>query len=153
MFYNALLYPLLLQVALSFCVLFVLFSRRVREFKRLRIHPDTVPTRTRLSEALQDSAAASDNFQNQFELPVLFFVAVLLAITLLLRDPLLATLAWTFVALPNVSSLPLLSFGTNQTQPSIEPTIKSMTPSRSQSRSTASHFGVRGSSPMWIVTS
>jgi hypothetical protein len=99
MFYNALLYPLLLQVALSFCVLFVLFSRRVREFKRLRIHPDTVPTRTRLSEALQDSAAASDNFQNQFELPVLFFVAVLLAITLLLRDPLLATLAWTFVAL------------------------------------------------------
>lgn len=99
MFYNALLYPLLLQVALSFCVLFVLFARRVREFKNRRIHPDTVPTRTRLGEALQDSAAASDNFQNQFELPVLFFVAVLLAITLLLRDPLLAALAWTFVAL------------------------------------------------------
>ena len=99
MFYNALLYPLLLQVALSFCVLFVLFARRVSEFKRLRIHPDTVPTRTQLHEALQSSAPASDNFQNQFELPVLFFVAVLLAITLLLRDPLLATLAWTFVAL------------------------------------------------------
>ena len=99
MFYNALLYPLLLQVALSFAVLFVLFSRRVREFKRLRIHPDTVPTRTQAREVLQSSAPASDNFQNQFELPVLFFVAVLLAITRLLRDPLLATLAWTFVAL------------------------------------------------------
>ena len=99
MFYNALLYPLLLQVALSFCVLFVLFARRVREFKRRQIHPETVPTRSQMSDALEDSAAASDNFQNQFELPVLFFVAVLLAITLLLRDPLLATLAWTFVTL------------------------------------------------------
>ncbi len=99
MFYNALLYPLLLQVALSFCVLFILFARRVREFKRLRIHPDTVPTRTQSREVLQQSAPASDNFQNQFELPVLFFVAILLALTLLLRDPLFATLAWMFVAL------------------------------------------------------
>ncbi|MEM1412559.1 MAG: MAPEG family protein [Pseudomonadota bacterium] len=99
MFYKALLYPLLLQVALSFLVLSVLFIRRVREFSKRRIHPDSVPTRGRMQDALTDAAASSDSFQNQFELPVLFYVAVLLAITLLLTDPLLATLAWMFVLL------------------------------------------------------
>lgn len=99
MFYEPLLYPLLFQVGLSFTVLAVLFVRRVREFGERRIHPDSVPTRNQLQEALTNSAATSDNLQNQFELPVLFYVAILLAITLLLRDPLLATLAWTFVVL------------------------------------------------------
>lgn len=99
MFYKALLYPMLIQVALSFTVLAVLFVRRVREFGERKIHPDAVPTRGQLGEALTNSATASDNFQNQFELPVLFFLAILLALTLLLRDPLLATLAWTFVTL------------------------------------------------------
>ena len=99
MFYKALLYPLLIQVALSFTVLTVLFVRRVKEFGRRRIHPETVPTRGQVQESLVDSATASDSFQNQFELPVLFFMAVLLALTLLIQDPLLATLAWTFVTL------------------------------------------------------
>lgn len=99
MFYKALLYPLLIQVALTFLVMARLFAQRVVEFRKRRIHPDSVPTRTQMREALTDSAAASDNFQNQFELPVLFYVAVLLALTLLLQDPLLAALAWTFVTL------------------------------------------------------
>jgi len=99
MFYKALLYPVLIQVALTFAVLGRLFYLRVLEFRKRGIHPESVPTRTQMREALTDSAAASDNFQNQFELPVLFYLAVVLAITLLLRDPLLATLAWTFVGL------------------------------------------------------
>ena len=99
MFYKALLYPLLIQVALSFIVLGVLFIRRVREFGARRIHPDTVPTREQMGEALTRSASASDNFQNQFELPILFFLAIILALTLLIRDPLMATLAWTYVIL------------------------------------------------------
>lgn len=97
MFYTALLYPLMLQAALTFGVTVVLFLRRVREFGKRRIHPQAVPTRTRMQETLSDSASASDNLQNQFELPVLFYVAVLLAITLLLRDPVLAAFAWIFV--------------------------------------------------------
>ncbi len=99
MFYKPLLYPLLIQVGLTFFVLFTLFFRRVTEFNRRRIHPNTVPTRSQLTEALTDSAAASDNFRNQFEMPVLFYLAVVLALTLLLQDPLLASLAWTFVLL------------------------------------------------------
>ncbi len=98
MFYKPLLYPLLIQVALTFLVLFRLFLLRVKEFRARRIHPESVPTRTRMQESLTDSAAASDNLQNQFETPVLFYVAVIIALTLLLQDPLLAALAWTWVS-------------------------------------------------------
>ena len=48
---------------------------------------------------LVDSAKSSDNFQNQFEMPVLFYTAIILAITLLLQDVLLSALAWTYVSL------------------------------------------------------
>lgn len=98
MFYKPLLIPLLIQVALTFAVLFTMFARRVSEFKRKRVHPQKTATRTDQRAVLTDSATAADNFQNLFELPVLFYTAILLALNLLLQDPLLVALAWTYVA-------------------------------------------------------
>ncbi len=99
MFYKALLYPLLIQVALTFAVMFHMYVRRVAEFRNRRIHPQAAATRAQARDALTDSAPAADNFQNQFEMPVLFYAAIILAITLLLQDVLLAALAWTYVGL------------------------------------------------------
>ena len=112
MFYKPLLYPLLIQVALTFAVLAVMFVKRLAEFSKKRIDPQTTPTRSHVRAQLTDSASAADNFQNQFELPILFFVAVLLAITLLLRDPLLAALAWAFVTMRVLHALVHVTYNT-----------------------------------------
>lgn len=110
MYYMPLLYPLLIQVALTFAVLSIMFVKRLAEFGKKRIDPQSAPTRAHVREQLTDSASAADNFQNQFELPVLFYVAVLLAITLLLRDPLLAAFAWAFVSLRILHALVHVSY-------------------------------------------
>ena len=46
MFYKPLLIPLLIQVALTFAVLFTMFGRRVSEFKRKRVHPQKTHQKT-----------------------------------------------------------------------------------------------------------
>ena len=94
---KALLYPLLVQVALTFLVMFRMYAQRSSEFRAERIRPEEVATRRQASERLRSSAASSDNFSNQFEMPVLFYTAVVLAVTLLVQDLLLVMLAWVYV--------------------------------------------------------
>jgi hypothetical protein len=71
---------------------------RIGQMKRERIHPQSVATSAEASARLTDSRAA-DNFRNLFELPVLFYVAVLLAAQTWLVSPLTVGLAWLFVLL------------------------------------------------------
>jgi hypothetical protein len=101
---NSLLLPLLAQVALTFIVMLRMYSARVAEFKAKRINPESVKTRHVFREKLTDSAHMADNFSNLFEMPVLFYAAVLLAIVMLVSDPLLATLCWLYVGLRVVHS-------------------------------------------------
>jgi len=54
---------------------------------------------------LVDSAGPADNFKNLFEMPVLFFLAVMLSLILLIQDQLLVNLAWGFVILRTIHSL------------------------------------------------
>ena len=51
-----------------------------------------------------DSASASNNLKNLFELPILFYTAILLSLVLMIQDPLMVQLAWGFVALRVVHS-------------------------------------------------
>jgi hypothetical protein len=102
---KALLYPLLIQVALTFVVMFRMYSTRVAEFKAKRIDPNSVPTRRQFAEKITDSARAADNFANLFEMPVLFYIAILLALTLLIHDPIMIALAWLYVGLRIIHSL------------------------------------------------
>ena len=53
---------------------------------------------------LTDSANPSNNLKNLFEMPVLFYVAVLLSVVLMIPDGLLVKLAWGFVLLRAVHS-------------------------------------------------
>lgn len=105
MFYKPLLIPLLVQVFLTFLVWFYLFARRIPEIMNKRIDVDRLKDRAEGHRLLPDSAAASNNLQNLFELPVLFYLGVVVALVLLVTDPLLVALAWGFVGLRVVHSL------------------------------------------------
>lgn len=105
MYYKPLLYPLLAQVALTFIVLVRMYATRIPEFIARKIDPEQVKTRRDKGELLLDSAASADNFSNLFEMPVLFYAAMLLALTMMLSDPLLVALAWVYVALRCLHSL------------------------------------------------
>ncbi len=104
MFYKPLLLPLLFQVLLTFVVMHRMYFRRIAEFKDKRINPQSVPTRQKFRESLTDSANSADNFSNLFEMPVLFYTAILLALILMLQDSVLVTLAWMYVLLRAVHS-------------------------------------------------
>jgi hypothetical protein len=104
MSFKPILLPLIVQVALTFMVWIYLFARRIPEIKRRKIASHRLQDRAAAHELLQDSANASNNLKNLFELPVLFYTAVLLSLVLMIQDPLLVRLAWGFVLLRIVHS-------------------------------------------------
>ena len=97
MYFKPLLLPLLAQVALTFIIMTSMYRGRVAEMKKKRIHPQRIKTREKSRHFLTNSAPASDNFSNLFELPVLFYTAILLTLILMVQDSILVILAWTFV--------------------------------------------------------
>jgi hypothetical protein len=104
MFFKPLLLPLLVQVLLTFSVWVYLFAWRIPEIQRKGIDPQRLKDRATAHELLPDSANASNNLKNLFELPVLFYTAVLLSLVLMIQDMLLVQLAWGFVILRVVHS-------------------------------------------------
>ncbi|MFC1701213.1 MAPEG family protein [Pseudomonadota bacterium] len=98
MYFKPLLLPLLAQVVLTFLVMISMYRTRVAEMKSKQIHPQQIKTRSKSKALLTDSASAADNFSNLFELPVLFYTAILLTLMLMVQDSILVILAWTFVA-------------------------------------------------------
>ena len=52
------------------------FRERVRQYKSMRLHPQKAPTRKEFAAVMQDTRC-SDNFQNLFETPVMFYVVCL----------------------------------------------------------------------------
>jgi hypothetical protein len=99
MYYKPLLMPLLIQVFLTFFVWLKMYVSRISEMQEKHIDAQQVSTRTKGRQALIDSAASADNFMNQFEMPVLFYTAILLALILMWQDPVLVAFSWLFVAL------------------------------------------------------
>ena len=97
MYFKPLLLPLLAQVALTFIVMLIMYRKRVDEMKLKRIHPQRIRTRSKSKALLTDSASAADNFSNLFELPILFYTAILLTLILMVQDSILVILAWAFV--------------------------------------------------------
>ena len=105
MSFNLILLPLLTMVFLTFAVWVYLYALRVPESKRLKMNLDGLQTRIQADKHLTVSAPVSDNLKNLFEMPVLFYVAAMLAIVLLIQDTLLIRLAWGFVILRIVHSV------------------------------------------------
>lgn len=94
---KAFLQPLFAMVLLNLMVWLRLYQTRLGEMKRRRIHPQAVASSAQMA-TLEDTRAA-DNFRNLFELPVLFYAAMLLIIVSQTQSMVLLVLAWAFVAL------------------------------------------------------
>jgi len=109
-YFKPLLIPLLAQVALTFAVMLVMYRRRVVEMKTKRIHPQRIKTRSGMHGVLVDAESAANNYANLFEGPVLFYLAILLALILMLQDGIIVTLAWIYVASRFVHSLIHISY-------------------------------------------
>ncbi len=105
MFYKPLLVPLLALVFLTFLVWVYMYVTRLSEIKRKSINPQNLDTRVHGQALLTDSPAQADNLKNLLELPVLFYVVVLLALVLMIQDRFLVQLAWGYVALRYIHSL------------------------------------------------
>jgi hypothetical protein len=71
---------------------------RLAEIGRHRIDAQAVATSSEMARLLTDTRAA-DNFRNLFELPVLFYAAVFVAMLADLVTPISLALAWIFVVL------------------------------------------------------
>jgi hypothetical protein len=99
------LLPLLAQVLLTFTVWFYLFARRIPEIMNKNIDPQNLRDRVQSHALLTDSAPASNNLKNLFEMPVLFYAVVLLSLVLMIQDGVLVALAWGFVILRVIHSL------------------------------------------------
>ncbi len=83
-----LIYPIFALVLLNFTVAGRLLYYRIRLFR----FKDTSP------QVAQYEAAASNNFKNLFEVPTMFYAAMILATLFNIHPPALVGLAWIFVA-------------------------------------------------------
>ena len=90
--------PALAMAALTFVVWWRMYFVRIGQMKRERIHPQAVATSAQAAARLTDSCAA-DNFRNLFELPVLFYVALVAAAMTGQVTVTTLSLAWLFVLL------------------------------------------------------
>lgn len=91
-------WPLVAMVALTLAVMLLTLRERIGQFRRDRIHPQSVSTSAQMAARLADTRCA-DNLRNLFELPVLFYVAVLVAFVTAQGSVAVTGLAWTYVAL------------------------------------------------------
>jgi hypothetical protein len=95
--------PALAMAALTFVVWLRMYFSRIGEMKRERIHPQAVALSAQAAARLTDSRAA-DNVRNLFELPVLFYLALVVAALTAQAGTAVLVLAWLFVALRVVHS-------------------------------------------------
>ncbi|GAA3919643.1 MAPEG family protein [Luteimonas lutimaris] len=100
---RAIFLPAFAMVALTIVVWLRMYITRVAQMKRERIHPQSVATSAQAAARLTDSRAA-DNFRNLFELPVLFYLALVVAAVAGLANTTTLALAWLFVLLRVVHS-------------------------------------------------
>lgn len=84
----------LLTVAVGARLLFV----RTKEMREKRVHPQAASTSLQMAARLQDVQAA-DNFRNLFEVPVLFYALVAVALAAAHIPGWLVLGAWVFVIL------------------------------------------------------
>ena len=92
---QAILMPLFVQVALTFVLLFWMGALRYRALRLGQVEPEKV--RLREPHWPPRVLQIGNAYHNQLELPVLFYVVVLLAFQTETLDVVLLVLSWMFV--------------------------------------------------------
>lgn len=95
---TAMLGPCVGLVALTALVWIKLYVDRIGEMRRRQVDPQALATSGAKAEILQKTAA-SDNFRNLFEVPVLFYVLCVAVTATGMAGPALVIAGWAFVAL------------------------------------------------------
>lgn len=91
----AILYPVFVQVALTFVLMFRMAFARRSDLVSRRVHPKDIALGQ--SAWPEPTLKVSNSFGNQFEVPVLFYLLAVLCVVTRLGDLVLVTLAWVFV--------------------------------------------------------
>ncbi len=94
---TSLMSPVFVQVLLTFCVVIWLGRTRAQSLSASRTSPDAKDVALGQHKWSDAAKQASDNFKNQFEMPMLFFAGVAFALILRKTDYILVALAWVFV--------------------------------------------------------
>jgi len=92
---EAILWPLVAQVALTLVVAVRMYTVRIAEMRARRIGPQRLATSRDMAQL--ENITAADNFRNLFELPVLFYAICPLLYVTGHVTPLQVGLAWAFV--------------------------------------------------------
>jgi hypothetical protein len=95
----------LLLVGLTAAVWLWMYITRVREIRRRRLRIQDLASAGAANEALKEVAGPSDNLINLFEIPVLFYVLVILLYVTGVSDTGYLAGAWAFVLLRVLHSL------------------------------------------------
>jgi hypothetical protein len=95
MMVQAILLPLFVQVALSFVMLCLTAYARTASVTRGETRVKDIALRQ--PNWPEHATKFGNSFDNQFQLPVLFYVVVTLAVALRLADLVLVILSWVFV--------------------------------------------------------
>jgi len=98
------LMPAIALVAVTFVVWCWMYFTRLRYLRANRIDPNSIATRERGAARLEPVSAPSDNFQNLFEMPVLFYVLIILLLDTGHANSGFVSAAWAFVALRTLHS-------------------------------------------------
>ncbi len=94
---KLILWPLFAMFLLVVAVAATMLRRRIAFYKANRIHPQKTATSGQMAATITDTRAP-DNFRNLFEVPVLFYVAVLVIYVAGLYSTAFLALAWVYVA-------------------------------------------------------
>jgi len=97
-------WPAVAMAFLTFAVTLRMFRVRIAQIKREHIRLQSIATSAQAATKLTDSAPA-DNFRNLFELPVLFYLALVVCAQAGFVNRVTLGLAWAFVALRIVHSV------------------------------------------------
>ncbi|GAA4867224.1 MAPEG family protein [Luteimonas vadosa] len=100
---HAILWPIVAMVALVAVVNVRIFFERKRQVRAEGIHMREIPSASQMATRFADTRAA-DNYRNLFEMPVLFYAALLVAFGIGAATPLTVGLAWAYVGLRIVHS-------------------------------------------------
>jgi hypothetical protein len=101
---EALLLPGVAMIAITVLAWLRLYQLRFAEMARRHIDPQSIALSAQKDAGLADTRGA-DNFNNQFQLPVLFYVVLAFAAIAGLQSPWFLRLAWIFVGLRLVHAL------------------------------------------------
>lgn len=96
---NAMIGPILAQVGLTLITLLVLYARRIPAMVAAKPTNETMQDKKSLQALPAPARFAAENYNHQFEAPVLFYVMCISAMVAGLANEASLMLAWAYVAL------------------------------------------------------